>query len=150
MISASLPAFLPIGGGFSYLLWDTYKTHKKENNMPTPRMNPNVLYLIKNKRGAFAIGRPLGNGGKDKRFLVFANSRIARTPTIGLATSPKPHETRFREMRQQFEKFNILKPGSDGATIFAQDFVFETPSAAAALVMGNPSANGYDAWKPLT
>lgn len=51
----------------------------------------------------------------------------------------------FHVLRKQLEAEGILKPAGD-QLVFAQDYVFKSPSAAAAIVVGN-NMNGWLSWK---
>lgn len=51
----------------------------------------------------------------------------------------------FHALRKQLEAAGVLKPEGD-QLVFTQDYVFRSPSAAAAIVVGN-NMNGWVAWK---
>lgn len=51
----------------------------------------------------------------------------------------------FHALRKQLEAAGVLKPAGD-QLVFTQDYVFKSPSAAAAIVVGN-NMNGWISWK---
>ncbi len=51
----------------------------------------------------------------------------------------------FHSLRKQLEAAGVLKPMGD-QLVFTQDYVFKSPSAAAAIVVGN-NMNGWLSWK---
>jgi predicted GIY-YIG superfamily endonuclease len=51
----------------------------------------------------------------------------------------------FHAMRKQLEAAGVLKPAGD-QLVFTQDYVFKSPSAAAAIVVGN-NMNGWLSWR---
>ena len=51
----------------------------------------------------------------------------------------------FHVLRKQLEAEGILKPTGD-QLVFTQDYLFKSPSAAAAIVVGN-NMNGWLTWK---
>ena len=51
----------------------------------------------------------------------------------------------FHALRKQLEAAGVLKPMGD-QLVFTQDYVFKSPSAAAAIVVGN-NMNGWLSWK---
>ena len=51
----------------------------------------------------------------------------------------------FHALRKQLEAAGVLKPMGD-QLVFTQDYVFKSPSAAAAIVAGN-NMNGWLSWK---
>jgi hypothetical protein len=53
----------------------------------------------------------------------------------------------FHALRKQLEAEGILKSAGD-QLIFIQDYLFKSPSAAAAIVVGN-NMNGWLSWKNL-
>lgn len=52
----------------------------------------------------------------------------------------------FHAMRKKLEEAGVLKPAGD-QLVFTQDYLFKSPSAAAAIVVGN-NMNGWLSWKP--
>jgi hypothetical protein len=74
----------------------------------------------------------------DEGFLVFAGS------SASVDESPSTSDW-VRGKRKQLLDSGVLKP--DGEVLkFAQDYLFNSPSAAAAVVRGH-NVNGWDAWK---
>lgn len=51
----------------------------------------------------------------------------------------------FHVLRKQLEASGVLLP-ADGQLVFTQDYLFKSPSAAAAVVVGN-NMNGWVSWK---
>lgn len=94
--------------------------------------NSKELY-IKGARGANALGKRVSDG-----FVVFKNSEIA------LDTVPS-FPKGFNTLREDLLEGELIKE-KDGKLIFVSDYLFSSPSAAAAVVMGR-SANGLIDWK---
>lgn len=61
--------------------------------------------------------------------------------------TPSFKDTGFHAMRKQLEAAGVLKPVGD-QLVFTQDYLFKSPSAAAAIVVGN-NMNGWLSWKNL-
>lgn len=108
--------------------------------MSEPRLNQNQLYVIKRPR-LRAYGRPTGIG---KGFLVFAGSLAVKTERPNFASMPNNQKS--RRYRTFLIEEGILAE-CDGRLVFAQDFVFPSPSNAATVILGNPS-DGYKEWRP--
>jgi len=89
---------------------------------------------IKAVRGADATGQPVADG-----FVVFKGSKAAGE----VAQAFNKHN--YRHLRERLIEEKVLIQG-DGFLEFSKDYVFSTPSAAAAIVMGR-SANGLTEWK---
>lgn len=99
----------------------------RQNNSNT---NKNIIKLfIKAARGANAIGEQTSDG-----FVVFQNSMIAETVTDSFPNG-------INKLRRKLISEDIIKDNK-----FMKDYLFSSPSAAAALVMGR-SANGLTEWK---
>lgn len=88
---------------------------------------------VKAARGANAVGKRVSDG-----FVVFKNSEIA------LDTVPS-FPKGFNTMRKELLENELIKE-DNGKLIFVSDYLFSSPSAAAAVVMGR-SANGLIEWK---
>lgn len=91
------------------------------------------IFMISAARGARAKGIPTPDG-----FVVLAGSSFATTPVASMSQS----------LRQFREKLLLEKAliESDGNLILKNDFIFSSPSTAAAIVMGR-NANGLTEWK---
>jgi hypothetical protein len=89
---------------------------------------------IKAARGANAIGLSVTDG-----FVVFSGSRAAKE----IVTSFKKHS--YLKLRTSLIENGVLSDKGDCLN-FEIDYVFSTPSAAAAIVMGR-TANGLIEWK---
>ncbi len=89
--------------------------------------------LIKAARGANARGKRVSDG-----FVVFKGSEIAMDT---VPSFPKG----FNTLRQELLESELIK-GHNGKLTFESDYLFSSPSAAAAIVMGR-SANGLIEWK---
>lgn len=100
---------------------------------------PPVLLHLSTKRARFAVGRAVPGG-----FLVYAGSRAAADLVPSTPDS-------VAKLRDALLAARVLVRATDGHGdfVFAQDFLFASPSAAASVVMGL-SANGLDEWKPTT
>lgn len=59
--------------------------------------------------------------------------------------TPSFKDKGFHALRKQLEAAGVLKPAGD-QLMFTQDYVFTSPSAAAAIVVGN-NMNGWLSWK---
>jgi len=90
-----------------------------------------TLYL--NERGARATGGEVGDG-----FIVLSGSRARASEVASI------HEY-LRERRRQLLDRGVLIQDGD-ALVFTQDFRFDSPSAAAGVLVAG-SANGRLAWK---
>ena len=95
-----------------------------------------ILLHISTSRARIAVGRSVPGG-----FLVYAGSRAAADP------KPSTPASALR-VRTALVDAGVLVPAEDGQLAFAQDFVFNTASSAAFVVMGL-AANGKTQWKPL-
>jgi hypothetical protein len=90
-------------------------------------------FLIKAARGADGMGKPTSDG-----FLVFKNSKAAITTVPSMSPS-------LLKLRQQLIDNGVLNEGTN-SLIFTEDYLFTSPSLAAAVVMGR-TANGLEEWK---
>lgn len=96
------------------------------------RAGEDAEQLTLTKRGVSAAGREVGDG-----FVVFRGS-LARYSEV-----PSIHDW-LKNLRQQLlEREVLVKEGN--AYVFTQDYRFNSPSAAAGVVMGS-NANGRRAW----
>ena len=69
--------------------------------------------------------------------LAGSKARVESTPSF---------ETKsFYQLRKKLLETGILKPDG-GALVFTEDFIFNSPSAAAAVIVGN-NTNGWEAWR---
>ncbi|MBY0534516.1 MAG: GIY-YIG nuclease family protein [Chitinophagaceae bacterium] len=91
------------------------------------------VFLIKAARGADAQGEPTSDG-----FVVFKGSIAANTTVPSMAAS-------FVKLRKTLLEKGILK-SINGLLEFTEDYIFTSPSLAAAIVMGR-NANGLEEWK---
>ncbi len=99
---------------------------------------PPVLLCVSSRRVKLAVGRNVGSG-----FLVYAGSVASGT------TSPSTPASALT-LRDALVAARVLvpSPGGSDALVFAQDFLFPSPSAAACVVLGS-SVNGQDVWRPM-
>ncbi len=95
--------------------------------------NDKKLFYIQGTRGANAIGEPHTDG-----FLVLKGSQA----TINTVPSLTPS---FLRLRDKLIQQRILEEQKD-SFVFLDDYVFSSPSLAAATVMGR-NANGLTEWK---
>ncbi|WMJ72208.1 GIY-YIG nuclease family protein [Cytophagaceae bacterium ABcell3] len=93
----------------------------------------NNTFLIEAARGANAKGQRTNEG-----FVVLKDSEIANTITNSF---PK----NWGNLRESLINDGIIKE-NNGRLFFSKDYLFTSPSAAAAIVMGR-SANGLTEWK---
>lgn len=99
----------------------------KQNNN---QLTSSDVYFIKSTRGADAKGSIVTDG-----FVVFADSKIASSIAPSMSES-------LRKLRDNLINKNIIS--SDYR--FVKDYVFSSPSLAAATVLGR-NANGRTEWK---
>ncbi len=99
----------------------------------TEEYREKVSVYINAARGANAIGQMTNEG-----FVVIKNSEVADTVTNSF---PKA----MIKMRDSLVKDGVLEK-NEGFYKFTKDYLFSSPSAAAAIVMGR-SANGLNEWK---
>jgi len=90
------------------------------------------LYL-KGARGAAGRGKRVVDG-----FVVFKGSEAA---SLTVPSFPKG----FRSLRDELIENEVIKE-EQGKSMFVSDYLFSSPSAAAAVIMGR-SANGLLEWK---
>ncbi|MGZ5012063.1 MAG: DUF4357 domain-containing protein, partial [Methylobacter sp.] len=95
-------------------------------------MEAELLY-IKAARGANGKGSRVSDG-----FVVFKGSEVASDTAPSFPKS-------FNTLREELLENEIIKE-VDGKLVFQNDYLFSSPSTAAAVVMGR-SANGLIEWK---
>ena len=108
--------------------------HAFEQAAPVPAGTVTLMYC--KGKGVAASGYETSQG-----FVVKTGSR-AVTETV---PSMQQHVRGMYDLRQELIKNGVLVPEPDGYR-FAQDYVFSSPSTAAAVVLGR-SANGRIEWK---
>lgn len=91
------------------------------------------IFLIKAARGAEAFGEPTADG-----FVVLKGSKLATSTTASMSPS-------LQKLRQKLTDDGIIVQ-SDSSLILNEDYIFTSPSLAAAIVMGR-NANGLEEWK---
>jgi hypothetical protein len=94
------------------------------------------VFYIKAARGADAKGEPTTDG-----FVVLKGSKAASTITASMSPS-------LVRLRDQLSLKGIMKKSGDYHE-FSEDYIFTSPSLAAAVVMGR-NANGLEEWKLKT
>lgn len=99
---------------------------KRENSQSSK--NKEILYIT-SARGCEATGEQTSEG-----FLVLKGSKVADSVTPSLSNS-------FKNFREELLKKEIIVNNQ-----FTEDFIFSSPSYAAAIVMGR-NANGLTEWK---
>ena len=93
----------------------------------------NSNFFIKAARGANAKGQQTSGG-----FVVLKGSEIA-------SSTVDSYPDGWKKLRQELiNNKSIIK--ENGKFVFTSDYLFNSPSAAAAIVMGR-SANGLTEWK---
>lgn len=110
-----------------------FESFIKENTIESTKAEN--LY-IKAARGADGAGKRVSDG-----FVVFKDSQIAGDT---VPSFPKG----FSALREELIASEIIK-NIEGKLFFQSDYLFSSPSAAAAVVMGR-SANGLIEWKDST
>lgn len=93
----------------------------------------NQLFQIKAARGADALGEPTSDG-----FLIFKGSKVSDSVTPSYSPS-------LMKLRQNLIDKNVIN-NIKGSLFFSEDYIFTSPSLAAAIVMGR-NANGLEEWK---
>lgn len=112
------------------------------NSLPSNEFNGETtsavetLFLFEAKK-AKAAGYPVGEMSKPE-FIVKKNS----TANIAQANSQRPA---IREVRQKLLDEGVFLK-EDDIYIFTRDYQFNSPSAAACMIAGNPRS-GLDAWR---
>ncbi len=97
-----------------------------------PKQKKETFY-IKAARGADAEGEPTSDG-----FVVFKGSKAAGSTVPSMTTN-------FLNLRQKLIEDKSLVVNGDRFE-FVEDYIFSSPSTAAAMVMGR-NANGLTEWK---
>lgn len=90
-------------------------------------------FFIKAARGADAEGEPTSDG-----FVVFKGSKAADSTVPSMTTN-------FLNLRQKLIEDKSIVENGDSFE-FVEDYIFSSPSTAAAMVMGR-NANGLTEWK---
>ncbi|WP_247232849.1 GIY-YIG nuclease family protein [Telluribacter sp. SYSU D00476] len=109
-----------------------HKVFEEKREVKTKAKKQESFY-IEAPRGAYAQGEPTSEG-----FVVFKGSKIA-TSTV---SSFPPY---MQKLRQELLDKKIIIPNGEYLELI-DDYIFGSPSTAAALVMGR-SANGLTEWK---
>lgn len=97
----------------------------KTDNLPQQK-----FFFIHSSKGAYAKGKTHPEG-----FIVYQDSKLSHSIT----TSFQEHS--FNKLRQHLVDEKIIEQN-----IFMSDYIFNSPSAAAAVILGR-SANGLTSWK---
>lgn len=106
--------------------------HKIFDDKREIKSKQNIFY-IKAARGADAQGEPTSDG-----FVVFRGSKASSTTVNSLSAG-------FSNLRKSLIEKGILLLNGDSYE-FGEDYIFTSPSTAAAMVMGR-NANGLLEWK---
>lgn len=99
-----------------------------------PLEQPRTVELYCSGKASTARGSDTSQG-----FVVAAGSEVSATSGASLTGSVK-------RLREELLAAGVILLGGDGVPRFAQDYVFSSPSTAAAVVLGR-SANGRIEWK---
>lgn len=103
----------------------------------TPAQNgEEVAFSLTGPRGANATGQPTSDG-----FVVLQGSSVAVSVTKSCAPG-------FTKLRETLTGKEILVE-REGSMVFASDYLFTSPSTAAAVVLGR-NANGLTEWQTKT
>jgi hypothetical protein len=100
-----------------------------------PTTSKDILYC--KRSGVSAKGEYINN-----EFVVFSGSTVK--PLVETVTN-NPKRVWVINFRKRLEESHVLQRKGD-ELVFAKDFVFNTPSTAATVVLGT-SANGWVEWK---
>lgn len=103
---------------------------EKRDFRPKQKTEP---FFIKAARGADAEGEPTSDG-----FVVFKGSKAAGTTVPSITSN-------FVNLRQKLIDEKAIVENSNSYE-FVEDYIFSSPSTAAAMVMGR-NANGLTEWK---
>ena len=95
--------------------------------------NTTTTFFIQAARGADAIGQMTSEG-----FVVFKDSKVARSTVKSIPEG-------IKKLREKLLEDKIIQQVGENY-LFMKDHLFNSPSAAASLVMGR-SANGLTEWK---
>lgn len=109
-----------------------YKVFEKIDTSAVEKENNDVVFHIVAARGADAKGLLVPDG-----FMVIKGSRIARDTTPSMSNN-------LVKLRNRLLEKNIINQNY----VFVTDFMFTSPSLAAAVVMGR-NANGRTEWKTI-
>lgn len=110
-----------------------YKIFEELRKPQTIQEEVNNTFYINAARGAHAKGQITNEG-----FVVLKDSEIANSITNSFPEN-------WAKFRQSLINDNIIVP-VNGKLVLREDYLFSSPSAAAAVVMGR-SANGLTEWK---
>jgi len=118
---------------FPQLGIDAFEAASDQERTLAPGSNGVSPELTLRERGAEARGREVADG-----FIVLRGSRARSSETQSMSEY-------MRELRRQLLDRGVLSAEVD-YLVFTQDFRFDSPSAAAGVMVGG-SANGRIAWK---
>lgn len=110
-----------------------HKVFEEKREQKTTYQQEQETFYIKAARGADAQGEPTSDG-----FVVLKGSKVART------TVPSITSNLIRLREELIENRIIIE--NNGELEISEDFVFSSPSTAAAMVVGR-NANGLIEWK---
>ncbi|QDK79177.1 GIY-YIG nuclease family protein [Spirosoma sp. KCTC 42546] len=110
-----------------------HKVFEEKREAKPETKQPQEVFQINSARGSNALGVPTSEG-----FVVFKGSRAATNtvPSFPLST---------QKLRQDLIEKGVLSVVND-CLEFTDDYIFGSPSTAAAIVMGR-NANGLIEWK---
>lgn len=100
-----------------------------------------ALFSIRRRGVGLAVGHLLARSstsGSANSFVVLRGSRIS-------AMKPASLSAGYLSLRENLIKWGVVAKSKDGALRFTQDWIFDSPSAAACVVLAS-SANGNDEW----
>jgi Domain of unknown function (DUF4357) len=110
-----------------------HKVFEDKREEPRKALHSEEIFWIKAARGADSQGRPTSDG-----FVVFKGSKAALSTVPSMTSS-------FVKLRETLIKKAVLVQVGE-ILEFSEDYVFSSPSTAAAMVMGR-NANGLEEWK---
>ena len=109
-----------------------HKVFEVKREIKTIERELQETFYIRAVRGANAKGEPTSDG-----FVVFKGSKVA--------ISPVPSFKNFLRLRAELIENDIIIKNGEYFE-FSEDYVFSSPSTAAAIVMGR-NANGLSEWR---
>lgn len=109
-----------------------YKTFDSIEDTLIEAQEKNDVFYIKAARGADGKGFIVADG-----FVVMKGSKVANNPTNSISSS-------LLKLRTELFDLGIINSNNE----FVKDYIFTSPSYAAAIVMGR-NANGRSEWKTI-
>jgi hypothetical protein len=110
-----------------------HKVFEEKREIKPSHLQAKETFFIKAVRGADAQGQPTSDG-----FVVYKGSKISSSTVPSMSSN-------FIKLREQLLDSGAIVNNNE-ILQFPEDFVFTSPSTAAAIVLGR-NANGLTEWK---